>query len=263
MRAEDVRIFKSMIKRPFGLILATGPTGSGKSTTLQALVNEIVRAPIHVITAEDPIEAELPGVNQIQVNTKIGLGFARILRNVLRHDPDVIMVGEMRDSETALIGIEASLTGHLILSSLHTNSAVDSIIRLLDLGVERYMLAPSLLGVISQSLAKTLCSHCKKLAPLDDEMAGILRNLLHTPLPMFYDKGGCKYCHQTGFSGRKMVYEFLVVNDVLRSAINAKENSQQLQRLAVKEGMYSKDLYALELAESGIICRNELMRLLL
>jgi type II secretory ATPase GspE/PulE/Tfp pilus assembly ATPase PilB-like protein len=262
LRIEDEQVLRRMITHPFGLILATGPTGSGKSTTLQALVREIIQSPVHVITAEDPIEADIVGANQIQVNSRIGLDFARILRNVLRHDPDVIMVGEMRDSETALIGIEAALTGHLMLSSLHTNSAVDSITRLLDLGIERYLLAPALLGVMSQSLVKVLCEHCKIIALMDDEMASILRDLLYIPLPLFYDKHGCKHCHNTGYSGRKMVYEFLEVNDAIRNAINAGVNSGELQQLAEKEGMYNKKMYALELAANDVICRAELMRLL-
>jgi type II secretory ATPase GspE/PulE/Tfp pilus assembly ATPase PilB-like protein/sRNA-binding regulator protein Hfq len=263
LRDSDAVLIKQLIKRPFGLILTTGPTGSGKSTTLQALVREIIQSPVHVITAEDPIEAEIPGANQIQVNARIGLDFSRILRNVLRHDPDVVMVGEMRDEETARIGIEAALTGHLILSSLHTNSAVDTITRLTDLGIERYLLAPALLGIISQSLAKVLCPHCKVPAPNNDDMAIMLRSLLHMPLPPMFDKKGCERCHQSGYSGRRMVYECLIVDDAMRNSINHGDDSQALQKAAIRSGMYSKQDYALELAADGIICRNELIRLLI
>lgn len=263
LRDADGVLIKQLINRPFGLILTTGPTGSGKSTTLQALVREIIQSPVHVITAEDPIEAEIPGANQIQVNARIGLDFSRILRNVLRHDPDVIMVGEMRDLETARIGIEAALTGHLILSSLHTNSAVDTITRLTDLGIERYLLAPALLGIVSQSLAKALCPHCKVPAPDNDEIAMMLRNLLYIPLPQMFDKKGCERCHQSGYGGRRMVYEFLAVDDAMRTSINNGDDSLTLQKSAMRSGMYSKQDYALELAAAGIICRNELTRLLI
>ncbi len=262
LRQQDQQHIQRLLQHPFGLMLTTGPTGSGKSTTLQALVHELVARPLHIITAEDPVEADIRGVNQIQVNARIGLDFLRILRNVLRHDPDVVMIGEMRDQETARTGVEAALTGHLILSSLHTNSAVDTIARLIDLGIERYLLAPALLGIISQNLVKVLCPHCRQRAATDDETAAMLRDLLHMPLPKMYDQQGCEHCHQSGYSGRRMVYEILIVSDALRSAINAGEPADVLQRLAVNEGMVPKSDYALMLAASGDIDRHELLRML-
>ncbi len=263
LRAKDCQRLRRLLHSPFGLILATGPTGSGKSTTLQALIREVITRPVHVITIEDPVEAEIPGTNQVQVNERIGLGFARVLRNVLRHDPDVVMVGEMRDTETARIGIDAALTGHLILSSLHTNSAVDSIARLLDLGVEHYLLAPALLAVISQSLVRVLCVHCRRPARHHDDTDYALRELLGRELPPMYDKGSCAHCHHSGYSGRRMVYEILIIDEALRAAIANRAQSSELHRLARDAGMIDKRDLALQLASEGVICRQELLRLLL
>lgn len=264
LREKDRNSLARMLRKPHGLILSTGPTGSGKSTTLYALLQNIVDLPLHIITIEDPVESEIAKANQIQVNTKVGLTFASILRNVLRHDPDVIMVGEMRDTETASIGIEASLTGHLMLSTLHTNSAVDTIIRLQDLGIPKYLLAPALRGIISQSLVKRLCDHCRQ--SLDDEHDEVYQILedkrLERPKSL-YKPGKCEACDQTGFSGRVMAYEFLEVTDTVRQAIHAGKIGRELQTLAEEEGMVAKARHALELAENGIICRDDLIQLLI
>ena len=261
---KDRQTLAMMVHKPFGLILATGPTGSGKSTTLFALLQSIIHMPVHIITVEDPVESEIKGCNQIQVNTKVGLTFASVLRNVLRHDPDVIMVGEMRDEETASIGIEAALTGHLMLSTLHTNSAVDTIIRLQDLGIPNYLLAPALRGIISQNLLKHLCEACRQ--PLDndhDEVYGLLEGMgLERPKSL-YKAGKCDDCNQTGFSGRVMAYEFLEVTEAVRQAIHDGKIGHELQEVAEKEGMVSKAEHALSLAEEGVICRDDLVRLLI
>lgn len=260
---KDRHSLALMVHKPFGLILATGPTGSGKSTTLFALLQSIIHLPLHILTIEDPIESDIKGANQIQVNTKIGLSFASVLRNVLRHDPDVIMVGEMRDQETASIGIEAALTGHLMLSTLHTNSAVDTIIRLQDLGIPNYLLAPALRGIISQSLLKRLCEQCRQ--PLDDEDDEVYRLLAEMGLERpktLYQPGLCDSC-KSGFSGRVMAYEFLEVTEAVRQAIHDGKIGHELQEVAEKNGMISKAKHALSLAESGVICRDDLISLLI
>jgi type IV pilus assembly protein PilB len=261
---KDRQSLALMVRKPFGLILATGPTGSGKSTTLFALLQSIISLPLQIITIEDPVESEIKGANQIQVNTKVGLTFANILRNVLRHDPDVIMVGEMRDEETASIGIEAALTGHLMLSTLHTNSAVDTIIRLQDLGIPKYLLAPALRGVISQKLLKCLCKQCRQ--PLNDEQDEIYQLLQNTGLEhpkVLYQSGRCESCNQTGFFGRVMVYEFLEITEAVRQGIHDGKIGHELQALAEEGGMVSKARHGLKLAESGVICRDDLASLLI
>ena len=261
---KDRHALAALARKPFGLILATGPTGSGKSTTLFALLQGMIHLPLHIITIEDPVESEIKGTNQIQVNTKVGLTFASILRNVLRHDPDVVMVGEMRDAETASIGIEAALTGHLMLSTLHTNSAVDTIIRLQDLGIPNYLLAPALRGIISQNLVKRLCEQCRQ--PLDDEHDEVYQLLQEMGLDYpktLYQPGQCDDCKQSGFSGRVMVYEFLEVTETVRQAIHDGKIGHELQEVAEKDGMISKARHALNLAESGVICRDDLVRLLI
>jgi len=261
---KDRHQLSMIVRKPYGMVLATGPTGSGKSTTLFALVQSIIDLPLHVLTIEDPVESEIEKANQIQVNVKAGLTFANILRNVLRHDPDVIMVGEMRDQETATIGIEAALTGHLILSTLHTNSAVDTVIRLLDLGIPRYLLAPALRGIISQTLLKRLCEHCRQpLKDDNDDVYEMLHGLGMKRPEQLYEAGGCDHCNNTGFSGRVMAYEFLDVNDKVREAIHVGKIGRELQEIAESEGMISKGRHALALAEQGIICRNDLVRVLI
>ncbi|MDQ6993759.1 MAG: ATPase, T2SS/T4P/T4SS family [Mariprofundus sp.] len=257
LRAEDMGQLNVMARKPFGLLLVTGPTGSGKSTTLFSILQSIAHLPLHILTVEDPVESEIPGANQIQVNHKIGMTFARVLRNVLRHDPDVIMIGEMRDAETAEIGIEAALTGHLMLSTLHTNSAVDTIIRLNDLDIPNYLIAPSLLGIISQNLLKTLCLECRKEAPEDDETYTVIKDLGYARPEHLYVAGGCKTCNKTGYSGRVMLYEFLAVNDGIRQAIHEGKTGHALQEIAVANGMIPKSEYALQLASDGVIDHHD------
>lgn len=263
MSEKDRCSLAKIIRKPFGLVLATGPTGSGKSTTLFALMQDIIDLPLHIITIEDPVESEIEKANQIQINVKAGLTFASSLRNVLRHDPDVIMIGEMRDKETASIGIEAALTGHLMLSTLHTNSAIDTVVRLHDMGIPNYLLAPALCGVISQSLVKCLCEHCRQLLDDDhDEVDEILEAMGMKRLVMLYKPGECGQCANTGFSGRVMAYEFLEITEVVRHAIHDGKVGKELEEIAQSEGMVSKAQHALSLAEKGLICRDDLLKLL-
>lgn len=261
---KDRKSLSNIIRRPYGLILSTGPTGSGKSTTLHALMQSIADLPLHIVTIEDPVELIIKGANQIQVNNKSGLTFANILRNVLRHDPDVIMLGEMRDEETASIGIEASLTGHMMLSTLHTNSATDTVGRLEDMGIPCYLLSSALHGIISQNLMKRLCEHCRKPFDSDaDDIYHILEAMGYDRPSALYQPGQCEHCNQTGFSGRVMVYEYLEVTAPIRQAIHDGKVAHELQKLAEQEGMVPKAQHALTLAEQGIICRDDLMRLLI
>ena len=257
LRPDDMQTLSVMARKPYGLILVTGPTGSGKSTTLFAVLQSISHLPAHILTIEDPVESEIPGANQIQVNQKIGMTFARVLRNVLRHDPDVIMIGEMRDPETAEIGVEAALTGHLMFSTLHTNSAVDTIIRLNDLGIPNYLLAPSLLGVISQNLLKTLCKECRAELDAGDTAFQVVEDLGFDRPERLYRAVGCDQCNQTGYAGRVMSYEFLVVDEKVRQAIHDGKTGQDLQQVAVASGMRPKAESALQMAADGVIDYND------
>ena len=257
LRDDDMKQLSVMARKPYGLILVTGPTGSGKSTTLFAVLKSISHLPAHILTIEDPVESDIPGANQIQVNHKIGMTFARILRNVLRHDPDIIMIGEMRDPETAQIGIEAALTGHLMLSTLHTNSAVDTIIRLNDLDIPNYLIAPALLGIISQNLLKKLCLECRVELDATDPAFSVVKDLGFEAPEKLYKAVGCEHCSQTGYAGRVMSYEFLVVNERIRQAIHDGVTGQELQRTAVENGMKPKAESALKMAGEGIIDYND------
>lgn len=257
LRESDLAQLSTIVRKPYGLLLVTGPTGSGKSTTLFSLLKSIADLPAHILTIEDPVESEIAGANQIQVNQKIGMTFARILRNVLRHDPDVIMIGEIRDGETAEIAIEAALTGHLMFSTLHTNSAVDTIVRLNDLDIPNYLLAPSLLGIISQNLLKQLCPECRQVVPEDDEVFTIIRDAGYQRPETLYAACGCDRCNRTGYIGRVMLYEFLAVNEEVRQAIHDGKKGHELQQIAVLNGMVPKADYALRMAADGIIDHKE------
>ena len=263
LRTTDLKKVETLVRKPYGLILVTGPTGSGKSTTLFAILKSISHLPAHILTIEDPVESDIEGANQIQVNQKIGMTFARILRNVLRHDPDIIMLGEMRDQETAEIGIEAALTGHLLFSTLHTNSAIDTIIRLNDLGIPNYLIAPSLLGIISQNLVKKLCASCRKEVPKEADIFFTIKDLgLEVP-DKLYAAGGCDDCNHTGYSGRVMLYEMLAVDDRVRQAIHEGKQGEELMEIAKKAGMVPKAQHALQLAADGIIDHNDFVRALI
>jgi type II secretory ATPase GspE/PulE/Tfp pilus assembly ATPase PilB-like protein len=263
LREEDLKQVSMMVRSPYGLVLVTGPAGSGKSTTLFAILNSISHLPAHILTIEDPVESDIDGANQIQVNPKIGLTFARVLRNVLRHDPDIIMIGEMRDQETAEIGVEAALTGHLMFSTLHTNSAVDTIIRLNDLGIPNYLLAPALLGIISQNLVKQLCPHCRQELPEEDDTFTIIKDFGFDVPAKLYKAGSCDQCNETGYIGRVMLYEMLAVDDYIRKAIHDGKLEDQLQQVAMERGMIPKAQHALQLAADGTIDHNDLIRALM
>lgn len=231
MDAKTLELFISLIKKPHGIILVTGPTGSGKTTTLYAgliILNDKKR---NILTVEDPIEYDLAGIGQTQVNNKINMTFAKGLRAILRQDPDVVMVGEIRDLETAQIAIQASLTGHLVLSTLHTNSAVGAITRLTDMGVEPFLLASSLAGVLAQRLMRLLCNDCKKPMLATSKECAML-GVSESESPVIYHPQGCAQCRYTGYAGRSGVYELIAIDESLRTMIHDKSPEQDIRKYA-------------------------------
>jgi general secretion pathway protein E len=259
-----------LIHRPDGIILVTGPTGSGKTTTLYACINRINQPNINILTAEDPVEYEIAGIHQVHVQPKIGLTFASALRSFLRQDPDVVMVGEIRDKETVEVAINASLTGHLVLSTIHTNDAAGAITRLIDMGTEPFLIRSSLIGIIAQRLIRVLCPHCKEAYPAEEselEELGLTPDRLaarrrraaqgssryfprglaeRDPLeidpsvrPMFFRPRGCDRCGSTGFSGRRGIYEMMIIDDAVGPLILKSADAQAIKRAAVEQGMDS------------------------
>ena len=229
MTAENRALFSDLISKPHGIILVTGPTGSGKSTTLYAGMSQINSRDRNILTVEDPIEYEIPGIGQTQVNAKVDMTFARGLRAILRQDPDVVMVGEIRDLETAQIGVQASLTGHLVMSTLHTNTASGAITRMEDMGVEPFLLSSSLLGVLSQRLVRTLCNTCKEGHTADEHEC----QLLGTPFesqPTIYRAVGCEECNFNGYRGRTGIHELLVVDETIREMIHNGKGEQSVEK---------------------------------
>src|SRR5690606_6187673 len=235
---RDFRNFNSLIKRPNGIILVTGPTGSGKTTTLYAALNALNRPDRKIITAEDPVEYYLPGINQCEVRHSIGLDFARIIRAMLRQAPNIILVGEMRDQETAQMGIQASLTGHLVFSTLHTNDAPSAITRMVDMHVPSYLVASSVIGVMAQRLVRVICSRCKTPTQLSEsvlEDAGITPE--QAAGAKFMRGKGCSYCQKSGYRGRIALIELMPINNKLRELIFANASSEELRRVAISQGM--------------------------
>jgi general secretion pathway protein E len=237
---ENVSTLREFLNYTHGIILVTGPTGSGKTTTLYAAMNEIDTSQKNVLTIEDPVEYSLPGISQVQVNTKKGLTFATGLRSFLRQDPDVMMVGEIRDLETAEVAIRAALTGHLVFSTVHTNDAASTITRMVDQGVEPYLVASSLIMVIAQRLVRTICPHCKTTAPITDEWLAKLKKMDVKPEQLdgqiAYGQG-CDECFHSGYSGRTAIYEFMPVDETLRTQIMEGTTATQMKRSAIERGM--------------------------
>jgi len=256
---EVLNDFLKILAVPNGVILVTGPTGSGKSTTLYTAISHLNAPQVKIITVEDPVEYQLEGVNQLPVKTSIGLDFATALRSIVRQDPDIIMVGEMRDVETAKIAIQAALTGHLVLSTLHTNSASGAITRLLDMGVDNYLLISTINGILGQRLVRKLCVHCREpYAPSVEqiEMMGISLN----SIPTLYRPSGCESCGQTGYSGRTMIVEWLPMTESLHSLIMANAGAGALQQRAIEQGMQTMFKDGLQKVLAGITCLDELLR---
>jgi general secretion pathway protein E len=246
MNAATLAQMDRLIREPHGIVLITGPTGSGKTTTLYAALSRLDTAALNIMTVEDPIEYGLDGISQTQVNTRIEMSFARALRTILRQDPDVVMIGEIRDLETAQIAVQASLTGHLVFATLHTNDAVSAVTRLVDMGVEPFLLASSLLGVGAQRLVRLLCMECRKAIVHEGKK--------------FYAPQGCPACKRTGYRGRTGIYELLTVDDELRRLIHDRASEQALREHAASRGMASLRDDGMRWAEQGVISLEEVVR---
>ena len=260
MRPEELKHFDHIISNPNGIFLVTGPTGSGKSTTLYTALSELNSEAVNIITVEDPVEASIGGINQVQVNPKADLTFATALRSILRQDPDIIMIGEIRDAETAEIAVQASITGHLVVSTLHTNSAAASITRLTDMGIESYLLADSLVGVIAQRLVRRLCPKCKQAREATESEKRILDRPKDECVTI-YDPVGCAYCGNTGYYRRTGVYEIMEVTPALKRLISKQASSAEIQSLAIKEGMHTLHTAAALYVLDGTTSIAEMLRI--
>ncbi|WP_348658785.1 GspE/PulE family protein, partial [uncultured Stutzerimonas sp.] len=259
--AEDLRRWQSMTGQPNGIILVTGPTGSGKTTTLYTTLKQLATPEVNVCTIEDPIEMIEGAFNQMQVQHNIDLTFASGVRALMRQDPDIIMVGEIRDLETAEMAIQAALTGHLVLSTLHTNDAPSAITRLLELGVPHYLLRATLLGVMAQRLVRTLCPHCKTPIKLDADDWQALTKPWNAPLPgNAHQAVGCIECRDTGYRGRAGVYEIMLLNDAIKPLITADTDLIALRRQAFKDGMHSLRLSGAQKIAAGLSTLEEVLR---
>lgn len=262
LSGDDLEKFDHILKKPNGIVLVTGPTGSGKSTTLYTALSELNSDTVNIVTVEDPVEANIEGVNQVQVNPKADLTFANALRSILRQDPDIIMIGEIRDSETASIAVQASITGHLVVSTLHTNDTASSITRLLDMGIESYLIADATVGIIAQRLVRRLCPNCKKARPILDHEAEYLeiprekRSVTQLCEPV-----GCQRCGGTGYYDRIGVYEIMEITPTLRSMIAKRCSADELRQAAINEGMHTMRESAKRLVLEGITSLSELQRI--
>ncbi len=251
--------FDKILSNPNGIILVTGPTGSGKSTTLYTALSELNKEDVNIITVEDPVEANIDGINQVQVNAKANMTFANALRSILRQDPDIIMIGEIRDTETASIAVSASITGHLVVSTLHTNSAASSITRLVDMGIEPYLIADSTVGVIAQRLVRRLCSCKKKIEA--DATDRVLLGVPQEESLTIYKAGGCMNCNETGYIGRIGVYEIMPVTPLLKTAIARNVPTDEIQKIALEEGMSTLRMSAARMVREGITSIEEMRRI--
>ncbi|OCH08417.1 type II secretion system protein GspE [Aliivibrio fischeri] len=258
MSAENHKNFQHIIKRPHGIILVTGPTGSGKSTTLYAGLGELDSSQSNILTVEDPIEFDIDGIGQTQVNPKVDMTFARGLRAILRQDPDVVMIGEIRDLETAEIAVQASLTGHLVMSTLHTNTAVGAITRLRDMGIEPFLISSSLLGVLAQRLVRTLCGECKEAYQADEEQKKLFSLSARDELTL-YKPIGCEHCNGKGYRGRTGIHELLVVNEKVQELIHKEVGEQAIEK-EVRKSTRSIQQDGLLKVQKGITTLEEVMR---
>jgi type II secretory ATPase GspE/PulE/Tfp pilus assembly ATPase PilB-like protein len=258
MDRRELDCFRRVLQLPHGIILVTGPTGSGKTSTLYTALNEINDSVRKIITVEDPVEYQLKGVNQIQVNEKSGLTFARGLRSILRHDPDVILIGEIRDQETAQIAVQASLTGHLVFSTLHTNDAPGAVTRLVDMGVEPYLVASSLEAVLAQRLVRVLCTHCKQID--DSPTAQAFKARLGIPASAtLYRSVGCRECRNTGFHGRHAIFEWMDSDSEIRQLVLKNASSDQIRDAARHAGMKTLAEDGWRLVRQGITTVEEVL----
>jgi general secretion pathway protein E len=255
MQDETYNTIQTLIHKPHGILLVTGPTGSGKTTTLYAALTELNSNELNITTAEDPVEYFIDGINQTQINTKVDMTFAKGLRAILRQDPDIVMIGEVRDSETAQIAVQASLTGHLVLSTLHTNTAVGAITRLRDMGVEPFLLSSSLSGVLAQRLIRTLCPECKVVHTTGEKEQEKLQ--LNKSMEI-YNAVGCHHCNNTGYQGRTGLYELLTINEEIKILIHNEASESEILKRAAHYSKLSDQ--AIELVISGQTSLDEAIR---
>ncbi|SJZ37570.1 GspE/PulE family protein [Garciella nitratireducens] len=259
--SQELNIVEKIIHNPSGLILMTGPTGSGKSSTLYTLLRELNTEVDNIITVEDPVEYKLNGINQVQVNPKIGLTFVTALRSILRQDPNIIMIGEIRDVETAKIAVRASITGHLIFSTIHTNDAASTITRLLEMGVPPYLISSSLTGIISQRLVRKICENCKKSYLASYAEKKILNTSLEEPVTL-YKGEGCAMCNKTGYNGRLAIHEVLKIEKEHREMILKEVNTEQLRDFSIKRGMITLRENAIQLVKQGVTTIEEISKII-
>ncbi len=257
---QNYRKVLEMISTPNGIILVTGATGSGKSTTVYSMLQRLNKEDTNIITVEDPIEMNIEGINQVQTNSEIGLTFANALRSILRQDPNVIMIGEIRDTETAQIAVRASITGHIVLSTLHTNDSLTTIERLLDMDVQRYLLSSALTGIISQKLARKLCPHCKKLRPTNEYEKDIFKKVLGKDIKEIYSNEGCDEC-SNGYQGRIAIHEVLLINQEIRDAISSNVRKDKLRHLVYKSDVTTLLQDGLEKVLQGQTTLEEILKI--
>jgi type IV pilus assembly protein PilB len=258
---SNYRKMVTMISKPNGIILVTGATGTGKSTTVYAVIQKLNKEHTNIISVEDPVEMDVQGVNQVQVNSEIGLSFANILRSVLRQDPNIIMIGEIRDTETARIAVRASITGHLVVSTLHTNNSLNTIERLLDMEVERYLLASALEGIVSQKLARRLCQKCRKLRPTNQYEKDLFKKVLGLDVPEIYSADNCDEC-SNGYKGRIAIHEVLLINQEIRDAIAGGTSKEKLRELVYKADVTTLLQDGLEKVKNGYTTCEEVLKLI-
>jgi type IV pilus assembly protein PilB len=258
---NPLKVFKEAIHKPFGMVLVTGPTGSGKTTTLYSALSELNSTDVNVSTAEDPIEFNLHGINQVQMHEEIGLTFASSLRSFLRQDPDIIMVGEIRDFETAEIAVKAALTGHMVLSTLHTNDAPQTINRLLNMGIEPFLVASSVNAIIAQRLARRICPGCKvEIDPPAEALRDLGVKMEEIGAFPVYNGTGCHLCSNTGFKGRIALYEVMPISDEIKELILAGASSMEIKREAIRLGMDTLRAAGVNKLKDGITTINEVAR---
>lgn len=258
---EQEKVFDNILSNPHGIILVTGPTGSGKSTTLYTSLSELNTEDVNIITVEDPVEANINGINQVQVNNKADMTFAAALRSILRQDPDIIMIGEIRDGETAGIAVQAAITGHLVVSTLHTNSAASTITRLIDMGIESYIAGDAVVGVIAQRLVRRLCTTCKQPRLVEDDERAQLGIPADEEDAIIYEPQGCPLCNDTGFSGRIGVYEMMPVSRHLQAVIATGATADVIEKQALKEGMMTLKMGAAKHVVDGITSISEMNKI--
>lgn len=258
-KPNEMERFDHILKNPHGILLVTGPTGSGKSTTLYTALSELNTEDVNIITVEDPVEANIDGINQVHVNPKANLTFASALRSILRQDPDIIMIGEIRDQETASIAVQASITGHMVVSTLHTNSSASTVTRLADMGIEPYLIADSVVGIIAQRLVRRLCPNCKKPRMATEEEKELMGCDPAKDVEI-YEPGGCVQCDQMGYKGRIGVYEILQMSPNLKRIISKGGDADEIKDQAMKEGMHTLKMSAAEYVMTGVTSIHEMMK---